>query len=211
MINWLFHRRLAAFEAKWHYPMDYARQLLAGSRRAFWGYARLAPLANHREGVPLAAWHVAKIVALRSEDCGPCTQLAVDMARADGVADALLQAALADDRDTLQRLDADAAVAHAFALAWAGRDADLPAQRAAAQQRFGDTGMASLALTMSVSRVFPQLKSALGHGEACGQIRIGDRLAAPVSHLALKRSGHSASAEASRTAEGIVKPRTIAG
>ncbi len=64
--------------------MQTMRWLLAGNRRAFWGFARIAPLAAYSDGVPPAAWHVAKIVALRAEDCGPCTQLAPDMARAEG-------------------------------------------------------------------------------------------------------------------------------
>lgn len=180
MIDWLIRRRLAAFEAQWHYSMDYARQLLASNRRAFWGYAKLAPLAQYREGVPAAAWHIAKILALRHEDCGPCTQLAVDMARADGVPDALLKAALANDQHSLQRLDTDAALAHAFALAWTRREASLPVHRESLRQRIGDKGLSSLALAMSAARMFPLIKTALGHGEACLRIEVGGEPAALV-------------------------------
>ncbi len=172
MLDWLIRRRLTAFEARWQYPMDYARALLAGSRRAFFAYARLAPAAALRDAVPAAAWHVAKITALRAEDCGPCTQLAVDMARAEGVADGLLQAVLADDRATLQRLDADAALAHGFAHAWAHRAADLPRQREALQRRFGDKGLATLAMALTAARMFPLLKSALGHDTQCQRVQL---------------------------------------
>lgn len=177
MIDWLIRRRLAAFEAQWHYSMDYARQLLASNRRAFWGYAKLAPLAQYREGVPAAAWHVAKIAALRHEDCGPCSQLAVDIARAEGVPDALLRAALADDMKTLQQLNPDAALAHAFALAWTRREASLSVHRESLRQRIGDKGLSSLALAMSAARMFPMIKTALGHGEACLRIQLGDESA----------------------------------
>ncbi|MBI5256977.1 MAG: hypothetical protein HY855_10795 [Burkholderiales bacterium] len=172
MLEWLIRRRLAAFEARWHYPMDYARALLAGSRRAFFAYARLAPAAALREGLPLAAWHAAKITALRAEECGPCTQLAVDMARAEGVPDALLQALLDDDLARLQRLDADAALTQRFAHAWARREAGLPAHREALRQRFGEAGLATLAVAMTSARMFPLLKSALGHAQHCQRVQV---------------------------------------
>lgn len=177
MLDWWIRRRLAAFEARWNYPMDYARALLAGSRRAFFAYARLAPAAALREGLPAAAWHAAKITALRVEDCGPCTQLAVDMARAEGVADPLLQALLSDDRAALQRLDADAALTHGFARAWAHREADLPQHREALRQRFGDAGLATLAVAMTAARMFPLLKTALGHGQQCQRVQLGSAAA----------------------------------
>ncbi|NRF69591.1 hypothetical protein HLB44_21545 [Aquincola sp. S2] len=173
MIEWLIRRQLAAFETRWNYPMDYARALLAASRRGFWRFSKILPLAAHREAVPLAAWHAAKLVAVRAEDCGPCTQLVVDMARADGVADALLRAVLADDDAALRALDADAAAAVHFARAWVAAAPELAEARADVQRRFGDAGLASLALAMSAARLFPMIKSALGHAEACRRVQVG--------------------------------------
>lgn len=179
MLDWLIRRRLAAFEARWRYPMDYARALLADNRRAFFAYARLAPAASLRDGVPSTAWHAAKITALRAEDCGPCTQLAVDMARAEGVPDALLHAVLTDDDAGLERLDADAACTQAFARAWARHAADLPARREAVRQRFGPGGLATLAVMMGTARLFPLLKTALGHGEQCLRVQLGAQVTEP--------------------------------
>ena len=200
LLRRIVNRRLAAFERRWHYPMDYARALFDGSRRAFWAYARIAPAAALRDGMPAAAWHAAKIVALCAEDCGPCTQLALDMARADGVADRLLQAVLQDDRATLQALDADAAVTHAFATAWARRDSDLPARRDALRQRFGEHGLATLALALTASRMFPQLKAALGHAQACSLLHLGEhRVAGLARPAATSTAAGSAGAPSAET------------
>jgi len=179
MIRWLIEHQLAAFERRWHYPMDYARELLRASRRGFWRFARVLPLSAWRDGVPVAAWHAAKLVAVRAEDCGPCTQLVVDMARADGVPDTLLRAVLADDDTALVAQDPDAALAAHFARCWATGSPGLADARDALRQRFGERGLASLALAMSGARLFPMIKSALGHGEACRRVQVGEQALAP--------------------------------
>jgi alkylhydroperoxidase family enzyme len=179
MIRWLIERQLANFERRWHYPMDYARALLRASRAGFWRFARVMPLAAWRDGVPPAAWHAAKLVAVRAEDCGPCTQLVVDMARADGVADALLCAVLRDDDAQIRALDADTALAAYFARCWTTGSPGLAEAREALRQRFGERGLASLALAMSGARLFPMIKSALGHGQACQRVQVGSEAMAP--------------------------------
>ena len=179
MIRWLIERQLAAFERRWHYPMDYARTLLRASRGGFWRFARVMPLAAWRDGVPLAAWHAAKLVAVRAEDCGPCTQLVADMAHADGVPAALLRAVLLGDPAETQALDADAALAAHFARCWATGSPGLADARDAVRRRFGERGLASLALAMSGARLFPMIKSALGHGEACRRVQVGGEALAP--------------------------------
>ena len=186
MIRWLIERQLAAFERRWRYPMDHARTLLRASRRGFWRFAQVMPLAGWRDGVPLAAWHAAKLVAVRAEDCGPCTQLVVDMARADGVPDALLRAVLKDDHADLNARDADTALAAHFARCWTTSSPGLADAREALRRRFGERGLASLALAMSGARMFPLIKSALGHGQACQRVQVGSEALAPAP---LRRPG----------------------
>ena len=192
MIRWLIERQLAAFEHRWHYPMDYARALLRASPRGFWRFARVMPMAAWRDGVPLAAWHAAKLVAVRAEDCGPCTQLVVDMARADGVPDALLRAVLQDDHARVQALDADSALAAHFARCWITASPGLADARDALRQRFGERGLASLALAMSGARMFPMIKTALGHGQACHRVQIGSEALAPAPSARPGRPGFAA-------------------
>ena len=202
MIRWLIERQLAAFERRWHYPMDYARTLLRTSRGGFWRFARVMPLAAWRDGVPPTAWHAAKLVAVRAEDCGPCTQLVVDMARADGVPDALLRAVLQNDHARIQALDSNAAAAAHFARCWTTNSPGLADTRDAVRQRFGERGLASLALAMSGARLFPMIKSALGHGQACQRVHIGrEALApAPLGPQGFEAAGHPLDAAPRQTA-----------
>ena len=176
LLDWIARRQMAAFEKKYGYDMGYARDLLGFSKLAFWKFARLMPLGQHREGVPKASWHAVKIIGARSEDCGPCVQLVVDMAREDGVPDAVVRAVLRDD---LAALDADTALACRYAQAVVARDAESLALRDEVLQRFGPTALASLALALTASRMFPMAKAALGHGHACLRVKVGNDMVAP--------------------------------
>jgi alkylhydroperoxidase family enzyme len=176
LLEWIARRQMAAFEKKYGYDMGYARDLLRLSKPAFWKFARLMPFSQHREGVPKAAWHAAKIVGARSEDCGPCVQLVVDMAREDGVSDAVVRAVLRDD---VAALDADTALAYRYARAVVAHDAQSLALRDEILQRLGPPALASLALALTASRMFPMVKAALGHGHACLRVKVGQEVVAP--------------------------------
>ena len=57
----------------------------------------VAKAANHREVVPVEASFAAKIVGAMAEDCGPCTQLVVDMALEAGMPKDQIEAVLRRD------------------------------------------------------------------------------------------------------------------
>ena len=171
MLNWLIRRQLSKFEAAFDYDATYLRELLGMSRTAFMRFSRVQAMANYRDGVPLAAWYAAKITAARSEDCGPCAQLAVDMARRAGMSDALLRAVLRDD---FPAMGEEVSFATRYARAAITHDAALPTLRDEVRQRWGDKALASLALTVTATRMYPMLKYALGHGQACQRVRVGD-------------------------------------
>src|SRR5688500_6804424 len=122
LFAFLARRRMAAFEKRFGYDMAYGHDMLSASARAFWRFSQVTALSSHREDVPLHAWYAAKLAGARSEDCGPCVQLAVDMARQEGVPDTLLRALLADD---LAALDDDTALAWRYARAAAAHAPEL--------------------------------------------------------------------------------------
>lgn len=176
MIDWLIRRRITAFERAFDYDMSHARDLLGLSRKAFWRFSRAQALAEYREGVPLEAWYAAKLAATLSEDCGPCTQLAVDMARRAGVSDATLRALLLSD---VAALAPDASLGYRYAVAALSRDAALPALRDEVLSRWGPPALASLALVITAARMYPMLKYALGHGLSCQRVRVGEETVEP--------------------------------
>ena len=105
-----------------------------------------------------------------SEDCGPCTQLAIDMAQRDGVDPAILSAVVARD---LRGMPEDVALAVRFAEATLRHAPETDDLREEVVRRFGKRGLVSLAFAMTASRLYPTLKYALGHGRACTRLTIG--------------------------------------
>jgi len=97
MLKWLMHRGVKAFERQWAYDAAYLHELIDVDPRAAWAFQRATALGRYRRGLPADALAAAGITAVRSEDCGPCTQLGVSMAEAAGVDPAVLRAVLRGD------------------------------------------------------------------------------------------------------------------
>jgi hypothetical protein len=50
-------------------------------------------------------------------------------------------------------------------------------------RRWGEKGLAAIALQLTAARMYPTLKYALGYGKACSKVVVAG-VAAPVAHLA---------------------------
>ncbi|HEX7970032.1 MAG TPA: hypothetical protein VF502_17540 [Stellaceae bacterium] len=170
MLRWLMRRRIAAFERAYDYDMDYAREILEVSPRALAAYGRIEGLARYCHGVPKDAFHAARLVAARWEDCGPCTQLVVTMAERAGVAPEVLRAVLARDE---RAMSDDAALGFRFAEAVLAHELRADELREEIVKRWGRHALVSLGFAIAAARVFPTVKYALGHGKACTRITIG--------------------------------------
>lgn len=168
-IKWLLHRFISQFEQRFDYNMGYARELLDTSLRAFMLYTLMGQPAAYRRDVPKDAWYTVKIVAARAEDCGPCLQLVMNMAEADGVPASTRRAVWARDEAAMSE---DVRLAWRYAEAAFAHAPDLGDCCAAIEQRWGRRALHSLALSMTASRGFPALKYALGHGQHCQAVRI---------------------------------------
>ncbi|HEY0845304.1 MAG TPA: hypothetical protein VGE12_08050 [Noviherbaspirillum sp.] len=177
MLKWIARRQLDAFERTFDYDASYMREMLDTSWRGFMRFSAITKLAAYREDVPRDAWHAAKLVATIAEDCGPCTQLGVNMAEAAGVPSSVLRGVLTDD-ETL--MGSDVTLAVRFARAAMAHDQAADDLRERIIGRWGERALLSLALAMTATRVFPAVKYALGHGKACSRVRVGNTDALPV-------------------------------
>lgn len=169
MLRYFLTRYIARFERQWNYDASYMRALIELSPWAFIKFALVSSL-GHGPEAPAAALAAAGLVGTLTEDCGPCTQISVDLALARGLAPATLQAILAGD---MAAMGPDAALGYAFAKASLARDLEEADRlRDEVTRRWGKKGLTNLALVLMASRTYPTLKYALGHGRACSRVEV---------------------------------------
>ena len=169
MLSWLLKRRIDAFERDYGYDASYLRDMLAADAKAVMALWKVQGLSQYRKGVPREPWYAAGIAGVLSEDCGPCTQLAIAMAERDGLAADTLRAIVAGDT---RMMPDEAVLAYRFAKASLARDAAADELRIEIVKRWGQQGLISLAFALASARIFPTVKYALGHGQACSRVTV---------------------------------------
>jgi len=179
MLKTLMTRFLDRFERTWNYDAGYLRFVTRVSPASAAKFL-LGAGAGDRAAVPAEALAAVGIAGTLAEDCGPCTQIGVDMAAAGGVDAKVLRAILAGD---------EAAMGETAQLAWRFARASLARDMAKADplrdevlRRWGEKGLVSLGLALTAARMYPTLKYALGYGKTCSRVVVAGE---PVAHALL--------------------------
>jgi alkylhydroperoxidase family enzyme len=168
MILKLIHHFINREERRLGVPLNHLRELVNTSVAAFFKLFLLAPLANHRRHLPCDAWHLARLAATQAEDCGDCVQIAVFLARRDGVDADLLRAALLGEADRIQTSLRDV-ISFATDIS---RGQDSPQLREQLVASYGQPAVVELGLAIATARFFPTFKRTLGHARACRLIQV---------------------------------------
>jgi hypothetical protein len=127
-------------------------------------FNRIVPMSRYHRDVPRDAWFAAKIATMLSEDCGPCTQLAVTMAEREGVNAKLLFAIV--NRDT-RAMTLDAALGFRFAQATLAHSPSADEYRETIKRRWGRHAAVSAAASAwrrSIRSGAPTVSSASSKG-----------------------------------------------
>ncbi len=172
MLNFFAERGLKEFSERYDYDVSYMRHMLNTSQGAFFKFSKLTDLAQHCEAAPKQALFAAKLVGAVAEDCGPCVQLVVNMAREAGVAHDQIEAILMRDRSAM---NGDTALGFNFADAIVRREPYNDEVREAVRASWGDAGVLDLTLAVQIGRVFPMIKAGLGYAKECARVSIDDR------------------------------------
>ena len=167
MVRRLLRRTVESFERKWNYDAGYMKEIVDLSPWAAVKFSLATSLGTHRRDVPIAALSAAGITAVRTEDCGPCTQLAVMMAERQGVRPEILRAVLTDD---VTAMSEEVALAWRFTRATLAHDAAADACRDEIVRRWGPRAVVALAFAITTARMYPTVKYAMGHGKICSRV-----------------------------------------
>ena len=161
-------RLIDGAERKFGQKLDYLRDMASASPAAFYKFAFFLAFAKHRKAAPLEASYLAAIGALLSEDCGPCLQIAVNQALAEGVNPTVISSAVAGGAS----LDADRKLYLDFGRAVSANVAEAEDLRLKLAEKLSPAAMVDLAIAIASARVFPALKRGLGHAKSCSLVQI---------------------------------------
>ena len=169
MRSWIARRTLRGFATRYGYDVSYLLMLLNESPAGFFKFAPLMKAAAHREAVPVEASFAAKITGALAEDCGPCTQLVVDMALEAGMPKDQIEAVLRRDP---RAMSDTTRLAFKFADAVVRRAAEEDEFRDAVRAQWGQKGVIDLTLALQLGRMFPMIKAGLGFARECRRVTV---------------------------------------
>jgi len=172
MYKQIARRMVRRFGGRYGYDTAYMEHMLDVSPRAFRKFAHLPGLSAHVEAAPKNAVFAAKLIGAMHEDCGPCAQLVVNMAKEAGVPDTEIEALA---REAGNEMSPDTYLGWRFARAVLDRSLEADEIREQVRARWGDKGVIDLTLSLQIGRVFPMVKAGLGFATTCQQLEVGGR------------------------------------
>lgn len=178
-MRYLFRRMLQKLALRYDYDVTYMQHILSADLPAFLKLMGFSAMSAHASHLPAEVLYAARLRAILWDDCGPCTQLVVNMALEAGLPSEVVHAIIAEDVDRLSR---ELVLAVRFAERVLAHDPRADDLRSDIVQRWGEKGLITLAYNISASRVYPALKYAMGYGKACSRIMVEDAAAVPKTH-----------------------------
>ncbi|NOX93588.1 MAG: hypothetical protein GXP04_00400 [Alphaproteobacteria bacterium] len=160
---------LKRFAHRYGYDVSYMEYMLSVSPSAFSKFSKLNGLASHQEAAPRDAIFAAKLVGAIAEDCGPCVQLVVNMAREAGVEKSQINAVLIRD---LALMNETTALGFLFADAIVGRAGNADEARERIRDAWGEAGVIDITLAAQIGRIFPMVKKGLGFAKTCQKVSV---------------------------------------
>jgi len=172
MRKFFARRMLRGFSKRYGYDTSYAETMLNESPAAFFKLAPLMKASAHREVVPVETSFAANLTGAMAEDCGPCTQLCVDMALEAGMARDQIEAVLCRN---VKAMTPAVALGFQFADAVVRRSPEDETYREAVRARWSEKGVIDLAMGLQMGRLFPMMKLALGYAKECRRVSVAGR------------------------------------
>ena len=170
MLRRYLHRYIRGYERRYDYDGSYMHELADASVAAFNRFTIMQLAGGEFRGdAPRDAWFASGIAGALVEDCGPCVQIASDMALEAGMPGETIRALLAGTP-----ADADAKLGFDYGRALLLGSDNLHGLRTEIERKWGRKALIALSLRAMTSRNFPVLKRAMGHAKTCQRVRVGN-------------------------------------
>ena len=169
MLRWFINKRLGAEQLKVGESLDYLRYITDKYPSATLRFASIGPFANARKILPSDAWYAAQLVTLQHEDCGPCLQIGVNLARKEGVDKNLIHKVLSGEWSELApELNT---ICQFTRQAVTEKIANEEMRREIIDQ-YSEKGLIELAYAIAAAAIPPTTKRVLGFSRSCSTVAI---------------------------------------
>ncbi|MEL7213355.1 MAG: hypothetical protein AAGK92_11880 [Pseudomonadota bacterium] len=162
MIRRILHNLIARAEARLGVGLDYAHKIADTDTGLLMRYNKQFAYLDPNKHCPAEAYHVARLIAAKSADCGTCVEAEISLAKQAHVAADIIDAALTG-APLPAPLNAVATLAHAVT---ASHD-DAPDARDQIRDAYGEAGLIELSFAMTGAHLLPSLKRAMGYATTC--------------------------------------------
>lgn len=179
MLKRFFHWRIRAFERRYDYDASYMHEIVDIDSAGLIQLQRLTGIGQHHGGLPLEALAAARLAAALHEDCGPCVQIVVNIALEAGVQPKVLQSLASNSTSSLPK---STVLAFRFAQAVLNNSHEVNSLRAEVEDEFGPNGPFCFGLALSIARIYPVIKRAMGHAHTCSQVSVAGNVVATAGH-----------------------------
>ncbi len=180
MIKNILNNMLLSMQKKYNYDVRYLQDVLNSGVGTFFKYMGFQTMASHKKGLPLEILFAAKLRTILWDDCGPCTQLVVDLALESGVKPDIIRGII---EGNLADLPEEVALVTRFTEFVLSHHPEADDLREEILPRWGHDGLVTIGFAISSMRVYPALKYAMGYGKACQKVLIEDVSLAPTVNV----------------------------
>lgn len=174
----LMHALTRRFERQWRYDAAYLHEIADLAPETLVTFQQFQTLARYRGDASPDLLAGATLAAVLREDCGPCAQLNIDMLQAFGTDPAQIRALVKRDFDAAS---SGTVLGFRFAEHLIDGHPETDALRELIAEQYGPRATLALAYAVLVTRSYPMLKRALGHGQACLKLDVGGESTAVVA------------------------------
>lgn len=151
------------FEEHYKYDCDYMREMLKTSPDGFKAFEGFLPMGRYKKATPIDVIFVAKLAAMKSEDCGACTQLNIRMAIEAGVPKDILKCVMNNGEGLSEELKD----VYNFSVAVATNSVMPDGLYEKMESRYSREVIVELGLAIASTKVYPTIKRALGYAKSC--------------------------------------------
>ncbi len=164
MISFLMRKAFAAFGRKYNYDTTYLQEVSTIYPAKAWRYLLLAPYSLHRSSASKESYFAAKITSAHIADCGPCTNLCVEMALEAGIDRQKLNPIILG---TEKAMSPDILLGYKYAHTIHANSPSLDALIHEIEIQYGKRGLWDLSTAVAMGDFHPKLKRGLGEAKSC--------------------------------------------